>query len=168
MTHALWGAIYLQQRRYDQAIAKGEKSVALGPNQPDPHFLLAMYLSHAGRHKEAVPLIRKAMRLDPYYPSSYLMLLGRVYVHMGEYEEAVEALKMLIVREPHHIVGHVDLAIAYMRLGRKEQARSGVAEVLKLFPEFSLEAYRKEAQGRNMAPAIVESDIEALREAGLK
>jgi adenylate cyclase len=168
MTHALWGAIYLRQRRYDQAIAKGEKSVALGPNQPDPHFMLAMYLYHAGRHEEAVPLIRKAMRLDPYYPSSYLLLLGRVYLRVGEYEEAVEALKMLVVREPHQTVGHVGLAIAYIRLGRKEQARSGVAEVLRLFPEFSLEAYRKQAQGRNIAPAIVESDIEALREAGLK
>ncbi len=78
MIHALWGAIYLLQRRYDQAIAEGENSVALGPNQAFPHFLLAMYLSHTGRYKEAVPLIRKAMRLNPYYPSIYLELLGGV------------------------------------------------------------------------------------------
>lgn len=58
---------------------------------------------------------------------------------MGEYEEVVEALKVLVVREPHSIVGHVGLAIAYIRLGRKEQARSEVAEVLRLFPEYSLE-----------------------------
>jgi hypothetical protein len=36
-----------------------------------------------------------------------------------------------------------------------------VAEVLRLFPEFSLEVYRKQAKWRDM-------DIEALREAGLK
>jgi adenylate cyclase len=30
--HALWGTIYLLQRRYDLAIAEGERSVALGPN----------------------------------------------------------------------------------------------------------------------------------------
>ena len=87
---------------------------------------------------------------------------------MGEYEEVVEAFKMLVVREPHSIVGHQGLAIAYIRLGRKEQARSEVAEVLRIFPEFSLEVYRKRAHGRNIDPAIVESDIEALREAGLK
>jgi tetratricopeptide (TPR) repeat protein len=168
MIHALWGAIYLQQGRYDQAIAEGEKSVALGPNQALPHFLLAMFLHQTGRYKKALPLVRKAMRLDPYYPFTYLELLGSVYFQMGEYEKAVETFKMLVVREPHRIVGHQGLAIAYIRLGRKEQVRSEVAEVLRLFPEFSLEVYRKQAHLRNMDPAVVESDIEALREAGLK
>ena len=51
MIHALWGAIYLLQRRYDQAIADGEKSVDLGTNQAEPHFLLAIYLTHTGRYK---------------------------------------------------------------------------------------------------------------------
>jgi adenylate cyclase len=74
--HTLWGGIYLQKRRYDQAIAAGEKSVALGPNQSFPHLLLGMYLSATGRYKEALPLVRKAMRLNPYYPSVYLELLA--------------------------------------------------------------------------------------------
>ena len=88
---------------------------------------------------------------------------------MEEYEKAVEAYKVLVVREPHRISGgHLGLAIAYIRLGRKEQARSEVAEVLRLSPEFSLEVYRQQAHGRDMDPAIVESDIEALGEAGLK
>jgi adenylate cyclase len=169
MIHALWGAIYLLQKRYDQAIAEGEKAVALGPNQADPHFMLAMSLHDTGRYKEALPLVRKAMRLHPYYPFWYLWLLGSVHLRMEEYEDAVEAFKMVVVREPHRISGgHLGLAIAHIRLGRKEQARSEVAEVLRLFPEFTLEVYRKQAHGRDMDPAIVESDIEALREAGLK
>ncbi|MDB4444036.1 adenylate/guanylate cyclase domain-containing protein [bacterium] len=166
--HALWGAIYLHQGRYDQAIAEGEKSVALGPNQSFPHLLLGMYLSHTGRYKEALPLVRKAMRLDPYYPSVYLELLGGVYHLLGEYEKAVEAFRMLVVREPHSLVGRQGLVIAYIRLGRKEQARSEVAELLRLFPEYSLEVYRKQAHRMRMDPAVVESGIEALREAGLK
>jgi len=166
--HALWGAIYLKQKRYDQAIAEGEKSVALGPNQSFPHLLLGMYLSHTGRYKEALPLVRKAMRLNPYYPSTYLQLLGGIYLGMEAYEKAVEAFKALVVREPQSRVGHRGLAIAYIRLGRKEQARSEVAEVLRLFPEYSLEVDRKQAQLMNKDPTVMENDIEALREAGLK
>jgi len=86
---------------------------------------------------------------------------------MEAYEKAVEAFKMLVVREPHRIVGHRGLAIAHIRLGRKEQARSEVAEVLRLFPEYSLEVYRKQLHMMDMDPAAVESHIEALREAGL-
>jgi tetratricopeptide (TPR) repeat protein len=87
---------------------------------------------------------------------------------MEEYEKAVEAFKMLVVREPQRIAGHRGLATAYIHLGRKEQARSEMAEVLRLFPEYSLEVYRKKALRTHMDPAVVESDIEALREAGLK
>ncbi|NOQ19209.1 MAG: hypothetical protein GQ571_04475 [Desulfobacterales bacterium] len=88
---------------------------------------------------------------------------------MEEYEKAVEAFKVLVVREPQGSrVGHRGLAIAYIRLGRKEQVRSEVAEVLRLFPEYSLEVYRKQAHRRDMDSAVVESDIEALREAGLE
>ena len=108
------------------------------------------------------------MRLHFYYPFWYLWLLGSVHLHMEEYEKAVEALKMVVVREPDRIVGHQGLAIAYIRLGRGEQARSEVAEVLRLFPEYSLEVYREHYHGRDTDPALIESDIEALREAGLK
>jgi adenylate cyclase len=165
--HALWGAIYLRQGRYDQAIAEGEKSVALGPNHSFPHILLGTYLHHIGRYKEALPLVRKAMRLDPYYPSIYLELLGHVYLSMEAYEKAVEAFRVLVVREPQSKMGHQGLAIAYIRLGRKEQARSEVAEVLRLFPEYSLEVARKQAQLMNMDSTVMENYIEALREAGL-
>ena len=167
MIHVLWGAIYLRQKRYAQAIAEGEKSVALGPNQADPHLMLAMYLHQSGRYKEALPLVKKAMRLDPYYPSFYLELLGHVYLSMEAYEKAVEAFKMVVVREPHRIVGHQGLAVAYIHLGRKEPARSEVAEILRLFPDYSLEVYRKQLHLMDMDPAEVESHIEALHEAGL-
>jgi hypothetical protein len=43
-----------------------------------------------------------------------------------------------------------------------------VAELLKLFPEYSLEVYRKQANYMDMDPALLESVIETLREAGLK
>ncbi len=107
------------------------------------------------------------MRLDPYYPSSYLELLGGVYLQMGKYEKAVEAFKMLVVREPHSSVGRQGLVMAYIRLVRKEQTRSEVAEVLMIFPEYSLEVARKHAQLMNMDPTVMENYIEALREAGL-
>ena len=168
MIHGLWGAIYLQQKRYDQAIAKGERSIALGPNQAFPHFLLAMYLFHTGRYNEALPLIRKAMRLNPYYPTFYLELLGGVYLRMEDYEAAIEAFKQLVARQPNRTVGHLGLAVAYIRLGRKELARSEVEEVLRINPQYSLEVYRQQAYGMDWDPAEVESDIEALIEAGLK
>jgi tetratricopeptide (TPR) repeat protein len=107
------------------------------------------------------------MRLNPYYASTYLQLLGGIYLGMEAYEKAVEAFKALVVREPQSRVGHRGLAIAYIHLGRKEQARSEVAEVLRLFPEYSLEVDRKQAQLMNRNPTVMENDIEALREAGL-
>ena len=45
---------------------------------------------------------------------------------------------------------------------------SEVAELLRLFPEYSLEVCKKQAHWRDMGPTVVENRIEALREAGLK
>ncbi|MBW2722579.1 MAG: adenylate/guanylate cyclase domain-containing protein [Deltaproteobacteria bacterium] len=156
MIHALWGAIYLRQGRYDQA-----------PNQSFPHLLLGMYLSHTGKYKEALPLVRKAMRLNPYYPAVYLELLGGIYYLLGDHEKAVEAFKMLVIRKPQGIVGRQGLVLAYIRLGWKEKARTEMAELLRVFPEYSVEAYRKQAHSMRIDPAVVESDIKALRETGL-
>jgi adenylate cyclase len=166
--HALWGAIYLKQGLYDQAISAGERSVALGPNQSFPHLLLGMYLSATRRYKEALPHVKKAMRLDPYYPSVYLELLGGIYYLLGEHEEALEAFKVLVAREPHGVVGRQGLVMSYIRLDRKEHARSEVKELSRLFPEYSLEMYKKQALRMRIDPAVLASDIEVLREAGVR
>jgi hypothetical protein len=60
---------------------------------------------------------------------------------------------------------HLHLAILYMDLGRREEARAEAQALLNLLPEFSVDTWgdRTPIEDR----ALVEKNMAALREAGL-
>lgn len=75
----------MQKQQYDQAIAEGERAIALDPNNAASYAIQADVLNAAGRPQEALRLVERAMRLNPHYPASYLMSLGFAYRATGRY-----------------------------------------------------------------------------------
>ena len=84
----------------------------------------------------------------------------------GRYEEAIAAFKKALTRNPNLLPAHVNLAVIYSELGREEEARAEVAEVLRINPNFSLEVLRQRLPYKD--PADLERYLAALRKAGLK
>ena len=70
------GIIYARKQQYDQAIAEGERAIALDPNNAEGYAGQANVLFFAGRPEDALRVIEQAMRLNPYYPAWYLQALG--------------------------------------------------------------------------------------------
>jgi TolB-like protein/Tfp pilus assembly protein PilF len=69
------------------------RSVTIDPGRPLPYWQLAMLRAHAfGRFDAAVPLVRRAMELDPSSPI-YPTFLGGLYVELGDREEAGRILQ---------------------------------------------------------------------------
>ena len=64
--HNLLSRIYSLQRQYEQAIAEGERTVAIEPSSASAYASLAWTMALAGRPKDGLALIRKALRLRPY------------------------------------------------------------------------------------------------------
>jgi tetratricopeptide (TPR) repeat protein len=54
---------------------------------------VAVPFMYSGRPEEAIELVKKAMRLSPYYPAWYLAVLGHAYRLTGQYEEAITLLE---------------------------------------------------------------------------
>lgn len=165
--HMLLGQIYLwRDREHEQAIAEGEKSIALDPNNADAHVLLGDTLHFVGRGEEALEMVEKAMRLNPYYPAPVLHNLNNAYWQMGRYKEAIAAEKRLLSRNPEFVFAYVGLAASYSALGRDEEARAAAAEVRRLNPQFSLEVVKESWPCKD--PADIERALTALRKAELK
>ncbi len=167
--HSLWSNIYLAQGEYDKAISAGEKAIALGPNNALCHVLLAHTMTSAGRFEKAIDLAEKALRLSPYSPAWYLMMLDDAYRMAGRYEEALAIGKQHLDRclkgECEPFTAHMGLAATYVGLGRIEEARNHVTELLKIMPDLSLDKARKMISFKD--PAHVELALDALRRAGL-
>jgi adenylate cyclase len=157
--------LYIMQRHHDKAIAAGERAVALSPSGAMAYSSLATALRFAGRPKEAIPLIKKAISLNPFPPSIYLRNLGTAYRMAGRNEEAVTAYKKSLQLNPNDLFTHLGLAIAYVSLGREEEARAEAAEVLRIHSKFSLEHYAKTLPLKNRSD--VDYEIASLRKAGL-
>jgi tetratricopeptide (TPR) repeat protein len=113
-------------------------------------------------------LIEKAMRLNPHYPPPYLNQLGFAYLVAGRYEEALGPLKKVLTLNPNLMFSHLNLAVCYAELGRLEEARAEVAEVLRIVPHASLEWVNKQNAPSVKDPARFERILAALRKAGLK
>ena len=169
---ALLGVVCLRQKRYEQAIIEGEKALALGPTNAQAHVILAASMNTVGRFDEAIKLVKKAMRLHPYYPAYYLMWLGSAYRMTGRYDEALTVYKQLLDRslkgEYPASRAHLFLAEVYAELGQGEKARTHAAEVLRLKPKFSLGVVSKIGTYTYKDPAHLERRVNALRKAGLK
>jgi TolB-like protein/class 3 adenylate cyclase/Tfp pilus assembly protein PilF len=146
--HCWIGTIYLLQRKYDEALAEHEKAVALGPNDPFAHWYLGRHLFFIGQPDSAVPLLKKALRLNPYPHWGIPGVLGRIYLHLGQYEDASAMFEKV-----HEICieggcsmkwPHLYLSMLYVELGQNEKARSHMKKVLEYDPSFNIEHRRKQ------------------------
>ncbi len=157
--------LYSTKKQYEKAITESERAVSLNPNSAESYMRLGLILAYAGRAEEGIPYMQKALRLNPFPSPNYFSNLAIIYCESGHYEKAIEAAKRALQSEPNGPIPNVTLAIAYIRLGREEEARAAVAEILRINPKWSLDRYAKNAP---YTQPQVERNIEDLRKAGLK
>jgi TolB-like protein/Flp pilus assembly protein TadD len=167
--HVILGNVYGAKREHEKAIAELERAVVLDPNNALGYMFLGSRLAFGGRPQEAIPLLKKSMRLSPVsqnHASMCLFRFGIAYRLMGQQEEALSALKKAANIRPNFWGIQLYLAATYIDLGREEEARAAAAEVRRIFQKFSLERYAKRHAYKDQAEWG--RFIEALRKSGLK
>ncbi|HEV8714882.1 MAG TPA: tetratricopeptide repeat protein [Candidatus Binatia bacterium] len=65
IAHSLLSNVYAVKQQYDQAIAEGERAIALDPNNADSYERQAAVLNFAGRPEDALRMVEQAMRRKP-------------------------------------------------------------------------------------------------------
>ena len=164
------GLFYLLQRQFDQAIAAGEKAIAMNPSDDLPYQKLSFTMRYVGKFDDALTLLKKAMRHNPYYPAYYLNDLAFIYRELGRYEDALTTAQQLFTRaqkgEFAPWLAHFHLALNYMLLNKEKESSEHAKELLKMNPNFSLEwVYMIYSKAKD--PSHYEYVVEALRKAGI-
>ena len=154
--------IAIIKRQFDQAIGHCEKALALSPTPVEMAHCGRIW-TYVGRPEEALALIGKAMRRNPYFPAVYFFILGNAHRLMGNYDEAIAALKARRDADPNR--SSMMLAATYAEAGRMEEARATVKDILKRFPKNSIK--RRMRVIRYKDPKEIERIIENLRKAGV-
>ena len=163
--HHLLSQIFLNQRKYEPAIASAENAVALQPSHAIYSLFLGLNLIYVGRAEEGLEFAKRAMRLSPLPSALILRIVGFVYYNTGDYGEAITMLersRALIPGSPFTLFW---LAMVYSEAGREKEAQTAVAELLKAHPMFSVKRVANAIFFKE--PAKQKRALDALRKAGL-
>jgi tetratricopeptide (TPR) repeat protein len=155
-----WTCIFRQQN--ERAIDEFERAIALNPSFSQGYWGLGVALYSHGRPDDAVAMIEKAIRLSPRDRSLslYWQNLGMAHFVAGRYADAADAAREAISLRADQPAHHRLLAACQGHLGQLEHAREELAEMTRLAPDFSLEAFR----GLNRL--VADGMIEGWRKAG--
>ena len=157
--------IRLFRKQHDEAVAAARQWIKVEPSNADAYANLAGVLQFSGEPEQVAPLIDKAMLLNPFYPFYYILYRGQAYLTMDRYEDALEALERSAAHNPEALAAHLYLASCFGHMGNDASARGALAEVHRIFPEFSTEWVRTFFPYKRAAD--LDRLIGGLRKAGL-
>lgn len=168
--HTTLGMIHLLQQRYDQAIAEGEKAIALVPNSATELAFLAKASFWSGHWEKTIHLLTKAMRLHPKHPQRYFAYLGTSYRFTERPEEAIATYIRWFEGSKDNaaesaLLPHIYLASLYGEIGWADVARTHVDHLHKIDPSFSLALVHKVLFFKY--PGHLHRFLDGLRSAGL-
>jgi predicted Zn-dependent protease len=113
------------------ALAQIDTLIEVEPHNPYLYELRGQALLEAGKARDAIPNLRRAVQLSK-GAALIRMLLGQALVQTNDKslnEEAIHELRIAIEKEPTAVVGFRELAIAYARKGDQPHADLFSAQV---------------------------------------
>jgi adenylate cyclase len=142
--HCALGQGYLILRQPEAAIPCFEAAVELNPSYAWAHYGIGAAKVLSGNAKDATAHLEMAIRLSPIDRNmgSFLLRTADAYLFMRHYEEAVVWARRAIRQPLFQWSRYAVLLSALGHLGRSEEAREVLDEVLSRRPDFSLELVR--------------------------
>ena len=141
-----------------------EQTIALNPNSPYIVGVSGWHMALYGEWDRGLKLLKKGIKLNPHHPGWFHLVPFMDCYRRGEYENAfAEALKF---NYPEVFWDPVMRAATLGQIGRQNEAKTAVSQLLKLEPDFA-------TRGRWLIRRYVKVDslidriVEGLRKAGL-
>ena len=140
------GAEALKRMHLDDARAAFEQAVALNPRDAKAHVNLGRLALQAGDVSAAESSYLAALRADPRHAKA-LNDLGAIYLQRREWSRALEPLTAALQQDPDSIEAAYNRAVVLVGLGRRDEARDALQDVLaRLPPDPQFDPYRRGAR----------------------
>jgi adenylate cyclase len=150
------GYTRLFQRRHDDALAAGEKAIALGPSDAGAYHMAAMFHGYSGDFRKSAEYEQQAQRLSPLSRNESKVDEARARFHLGDLVAARDIASRVLIEKPRWLTAQTTLAAALWNLGSEDEARLTVRKMLANHPHLTASRW---AQG---LPYRQQADIDAL------
>ena len=160
------GRVHCMLGHHDVAVSKVEEAIALNPNDAMSRYFLGWVLCFAGRSQEAIPHMDHAMRLSPrdIFLTGMMTYRAVALFDLERYEEAFEWVQRARLGPNPRTMTFAVFTAVLSKLGRQEEARSAVKDLLSHAPAMTCTKYQENPFA---APESMERFANALRKAGL-
>jgi tetratricopeptide (TPR) repeat protein len=111
----------------DRAKEQFKRELEIDPRNAGAEYVLGEIARQESQWNDAVEHFTKANKLDPGL-SDALLGLGMAFVAEGKPVDAIPPLETYVKQQPGNPAGHYQLAMAYSRAGRKEDAKREAAQ----------------------------------------
>jgi tetratricopeptide (TPR) repeat protein len=139
--HYNLASVYLDLGKLEMARKEYQTALRLNPDYFDALFGLGSVLAKTGLRDQALDHFRlsiekrKAVTGKADYPLARLNI-GELLGHAGKYEDAVRELKLALQGDPSMALGHYNLGLAYLMMGKLALAEKALTTCLSLTPGF--------------------------------
>ncbi|TCN30201.1 adenylate/guanylate cyclase domain-containing protein [Sinorhizobium americanum] len=114
---------HLRFGRAEEARREATRAIELAPNDPEAQIAMAWALTTSGKPTEALGFVQKALRLNPKFPSHYVLAHGIALFAANDLEQAAEVFDEGARTNPNATALMPSFASVLAGLGRREEAR---------------------------------------------
>lgn len=156
--------VHMARGEVSEALAAGEKAIALNPYDATAIFHYAAQLVLLGEIDKGLKLISEAVRYAGSTPPRFLFIQAIAAYLRNDFPGAAAAANQLT--NERFPLGYVLRAITQVNLGDRDRARKSVARLVALYPSWQTDT-RAELNKYLPLPWVVDRIESDLREAGL-
>jgi TolB-like protein/Tfp pilus assembly protein PilF len=161
--YALAQALYFKKEFTEFRVA-ADRAISLNPMDGATAAFMGMLIAYSGDWERGCALSDKGCQLNPNHPGWYCYPAWHDSYRKKDYRKALDLAFQL--NAPQNYYTHAVLAMCYAQLGRMEEARKALRDMLALKPNYAEVA--RELHGRWIQPDLVEKLMDGLRKAGLE
>jgi len=143
---------------------EAERALTLNPLDASAKAYLGLLIATTGEWDRGCQMVESAMQLNPSCPGYFYTVRCWNSYRLGNYEEVLEELAR--INMPNYFHFRAMQAAALGQLGRLEEAKKALRDLLALRPDFATAARRE--YGKWYSPEQAEPIIDGLRKAGLE
>ena len=167
-THALGhyalAAVYFFRKEKIAFRVEAERALSLNPYDAGAKAYTGLLLACAGEWDRGCEMVESAMQLNPNCPGYFYFARCWGSYRLGKYEETLKALALANMPNYFHVPAIQAAALG--QLGRHEEARKAIQDLLTLRPDFATVARQEYSKWYDEDQ--VEQVLDGLRKAGLE
>jgi TolB-like protein len=135
----MYGRALLARRDYGEALSELQAAIELNPTLAVAYCGLGDSLAYEGRFDEAMPHFQRAIALSPHDPVrwAFYSYAALAYLFAGQFDAAEEWARKAIRVPNCQYWGYAHRVSALGHLGRRDQSKAALADLLKLKPDFT-------------------------------